>query len=133
MVQRSILIVDDEPSVREVMEITLRRAGHQVFGVANGEKASRRMREQSYDVVITDLLMPERDGLELIRELRQNYPGTRIIAVSGGGRVAGQQYLQLAKGMGAHGLLAKPFLPGDLCEAVHRICDSASPHETPQP
>lgn len=130
---RSILIVDDEPAVREVMEITLRRAGHTVFGVPDGEKAIRRMTMQPVDVVVTDLLMPNRDGLELIRELRQNYPRTRIIAVSGGGRINGQQYLQLAKGMGAHGLLAKPFLPGDLCEAVHRICDPSCPHETSKP
>jgi CheY-like chemotaxis protein len=132
MVQRSILVVDDEPSVREIMEITLKRAGHRVSGVADGAKASRRLRESPFDVVITDLLMPERDGLELIRELRTAYPHVRIIACSGGGRVNGQQYLQLAKGMGAHGLLAKPFLPGDLCEAVHRICDAHPPHETPK-
>lgn len=133
MVHRSILVVDDEPAVREVMVIALKRAGHQVLGVADGEKASRSMREQPFDVVVTDLLMPERDGLELIREVRAHYPNIRIIATSGGGRVNGQQYLQLAKGMGAHGLLAKPFLPGDLCEAVHRICDLTPAHETPQP
>lgn len=131
MVHRSILVVDDEPAVREVMVIALRRAGHRVLGVADGKKASRSMREEPFDVVVTDLLMPERDGLELIREVRAHYPKVRIIATSGGGRVNGQQYLQLAKGMGAHGLLAKPFLPGDLCEAVHRICTST--HETPQP
>lgn len=121
MASRSILVVDDESPVCELMRVTLQRAGHQVECVGDGCQASQSMRQHQYDILITDLLMPERDGIELIREARKDYPQMRIIAISGGGRVGGQQYLQLAKGMGAHALLPKPFLPRDLCAAVDKV------------
>ncbi len=87
----------------------------------DGFKASRKLRGQNYDLLITDLLMPDRDGLELIREARRDYPRMRIIAMSGGGRVGHEQYLRLAKGMGADAILAKPFLPDDLCSTVDTV------------
>lgn len=125
MPPRSILVVDDEAPVREIMELTLRQAGHRVQCVGDGVKASRTLRSAPFDVLITDLLMPDRDGLELIREARRDFPLMRIIATSGGGRVAGDQYLQLARGMGAHAVLPKPFLPRDLCDAVDHVFDSS--------
>jgi len=84
-------------------------------------------------VVITDLLMPDCDGLELITQVRRGYPAMRIIAMSGGGRIAREQYLRLAKGMGAHVLLAKPFMPVELFAAVDSVLAGMAPQDGPGP
>jgi DNA-binding response OmpR family regulator len=117
----SILVVDDEGPICTLVQIALEQAGYQVEAVEDGFKASRKLRGQNYDLLITDLLMPDRDGLELIREARRDYPGMRIIAMSGGGKVGREHYLKIAKGMGADATLAKPFLPRDLCDAVDHV------------
>jgi DNA-binding response OmpR family regulator len=117
----SILVVDDERSICALVQITLEREGHNVEVVVDGFTASRKLRGRNYDLLITDLLMPDRDGLELIREAKRYYPGMRILAMSGGGRVDREQYLKLAKGMGADAILTKPFLPRDLCSAVDNV------------
>ena len=117
----SILVVDDEGSICTLVQIALEREGYNVEVVVDGFKASRKLRGQNYDLLITDLLMPDRDGLELIREAKREYPRMRIIAMSGGGRVGREQYLKLAKGMGADAILTNPFLPRDLCSAVDNV------------
>jgi len=76
---------------------------------------------RAFDLVITDMLMPERDGLELIEELRRRYSHVRIIAISGGGRIAPEEYLQIAKGLGANGVLGKPFFPKQLLATVDQV------------
>jgi len=84
----------------------------------DGKEAARVIDTQSFDLVITDLLMPERDGLEFIVEVRQKHPNVRIIAMSGGGHIARDSYLKIAKGFGAHVLLEKPFAPSKVLAAV---------------
>ena len=83
----SILVVDDEPLLRGFVQQMLERAGHRVASAEDGRKASEQMQQQPFDLVVTDLLMPERDGIELIDELRRQYPSVRIVAMSGGGRI----------------------------------------------
>jgi len=122
----SILVVDDEGPICTLVQIALERAGYAVEAVEDGFAASRKLRGQNYDLLITDLLMPDRDGLELIREARREYPGMRIIAMSGGGKVGREQYLKIAKGMGADAILTKPFLPRDLCDTVDHVLISQS-------
>jgi CheY-like chemotaxis protein len=120
---RSILVVDDDYALRLLIQRTLEGAGHRVTCAADGRIASRAMAmaPDAFDLVITDMLMPERDGLELIEELRRRYSRVRIIAISGGGRIAPEEYLQIAKGLGANGILGKPFFPKQLLATVDQV------------
>lgn len=122
----SILIVDDEAELRDVMTRVLTLRGHQVTGAANGVEASRAVANNRFDVVITDLIMPERDGIQVINELRRKYPEIKIVAMSGGGHISRDQYLRIAKGLGAHALLEKPFLNQELIDAIDRVLSPAA-------
>ena len=123
----SILLVDDDDNVRDILEKTLVGAGYEVEVAANGEVALAAYRRQASDVVITDLVMPEKDGLEMILELRRLDPDVRVIAMSGGGRSLGpgQLYLESARSFGALQVLAKPFTAAALLKAVSEVLPSA--------
>ena len=96
----------------------LESAGHSVVAAVDGIEAPKIMASKDIDVVITDLLMPERDGIEFITEIRKKYPGVKIVAMSGGGHIARDSYLRIAKNFGAHCLLEKPFSQTAVLEAV---------------
>ena len=116
----TILLVDDDEGVRDILHKTLVNAGHEVEDAVNGSVAVAAYRRQPRDLVITDLVMPEKDGLETIMELRRLNPAVRIIAMSGGGRTLGlgQLYLESARSFGASRILAKPFTSAALLKAV---------------
>lgn len=118
-----ILLVDDDDAVREILRKALVSAGHEVEEAPNGVVALAAYRRQKSDVVITDLVMPEKDGLETIIELRRLDPAARIIAMSGGGRALGpgQFYLESARLFGALEILAKPFNIAELLTAVSDV------------
>jgi CheY-like chemotaxis protein len=82
-----ILVIDDDPAVRLSAKLALEDAGHRVEEAVNGEEGLKRMRANPADLVISDIFMPEKEGLETIDEIRRNHPQTRIIAISGGGRM----------------------------------------------
>ncbi len=113
-----ILVVDDDADIRELARLLLEREGHRVRGASNGQVALRLLAEQRFDVVLTDLLMPDRDGLEVIAELRRKHPAVRIIASSGGGRIARETYLEIAQSCGAHAVLPKPYTRQELCASL---------------
>ena len=117
----SILIVDDEPGIRELLSMILESAGHAVVAAEDGVAAPKVLAAREIDVVITDLLMPERDGLEFITEIRAKYPKVKIIAMSGGGHIARDSYLRIAKNFGAHVLLEKPFSQSGVLGAVETV------------
>lgn len=117
----SILVVDDEPGIRELLCMMLEAAGNTVAAAKDGNEASKMMAAGAIDVVITDLLMPERDGLEFITEIRKKFPAVRIIAMSGGGHVARDSYLRIAKTFGAHFLLEKPFTQANVLDALELV------------
>jgi CheY-like chemotaxis protein len=121
MVACSILIVDDEPEIRELLRILLSGEGHTVACASDGKDGARAMAAQPFDLVLTDLLMPERDGLEFISDIVRDYPAVHIIAMSGGGHIARDSYLKIAKGFGAHVLLQKPFDLATVLEAVEVV------------
>src|SRR6266540_594484 len=121
MTSCSVLVVDDEPELRDLMTRVLKRGGHRVTCAANGIEASRAVANERFDVVVTDVIMPEKDGIQVINELRRKYPDVRIIAMSGGGHVSRDQYLKIAKGLGAHALLEKPFSNEDLLAAISAL------------
>ena len=115
----SILVADDEDSIRSLLEHFLKNSGHQVVVVGNAREACEAMARQPFDLVITDVLMPDGDGLDLITELRKVQPNARIVAMSGGGRyLEGSDYLKLAKGLGAHTAMMKPFTWQELQDAI---------------
>jgi DNA-binding NtrC family response regulator len=117
----SILIVDDEPGIRELLSIMLESSGHSVVTAEDGIVAPKIMATRQFDVVITDLLMPERDGLEFITEVRKKHPAVKIIAMSGGGHIARDAYLRIAKTFGAHYLLEKPFNQSSVLGAIEAV------------
>lgn len=113
-----ILVADDNEQVRSVIRRSLEFAGYSVREVANGEEAVRALHATAFDLVITDILMPEKDGLETIMYLRRENPGTKVIAISG---AANELFLTDARGLGAVSVLAKPFTPDDLLRLVRSV------------
>lgn len=104
-----VLLIDDNESFRRSLHRTLVGAGYEVTDAPDGRVALREYRRDRPDVVITDLVMPEKEGLETIRELRNLDAGVKIIAISGDGGGRANQYLDLARALGATHTLAKPF------------------------
>ena len=115
-----ILLVDDDELSRSTIHQMLERMGHKVMSTANGSEALQLCRDHAAELVITDLIMPDTDGLELIQELRRSAPEIRIVAISGGGRVNANEYLTVARKFGAVAVLAKPFSNLELREAIEQ-------------
>ena len=113
-----ILIIDDDEQVRDLLSEILGRAGYEVVTASNGAEGLRLYRAQPADLVITDLIMPEKEGMETIIALRKDFPKVRIIAVSGGGRSGAISYLPIAKSLGAARTVAKPFSKQEILDAV---------------
>ena len=112
-----ILVVDDRSDVLGFVRAALERAGYQVDVAQNGREAMALQRQRPVDLLITDIFMPEADGMETIDRFRAEYPRTRIIAMSGG--VEGMQdYLQIADQIGVDATLRKPFTIQELLSAV---------------
>jgi DNA-binding response OmpR family regulator len=109
-----ILVIEDDEHMRGSLAQTLERLGHRVTTAVDGRAGVESAAAAPPDLVITDLIMPEKEGLETIVELRQQHPLVRIIAMSGGGRLSNEDYLHLAKRFGAHFTLAKPFTRDEL-------------------
>jgi CheY-like chemotaxis protein len=117
----SILLVDDDDQFRTMLSEVLTDAGYQVQEASNGQQALKLYESQPTDLVITDLVMPEKEGLEMIVEFRQLYSGAKIIAMSGGGRGGSQATLKMARAFGAQRVLAKPFSHQEILEAVSQV------------
>ncbi len=113
-----ILIIDDDEQVRDLLSEILGRAGYQIVTAANGAEGLSLYRAQPAELVITDLIMPEKEGMETIIALRKDFPKVRIIAVSGGGRSGAISYLPIAKSLGAARTVAKPFSKQEILDAV---------------
>ena len=106
----SILVADDEEGIRKLLQHWLERAGHSVTCVDCGHAAAQMLRTQHFDLVITDIVMPDGDGFELISEYRKTRSTARILAISGGGKyLKGTDCLRMARGLGAHAVVMKPF------------------------
>ena len=105
-----ILIIDDDDQFLGILRITLEKAGYDVYTAGNGTEGFKILAEYSVDLVVTDILMPEKEGIETIVKLRREFPGLKIIAVSGGGNIGPESYLDAAKLLGAHVPLTKPPL-----------------------
>lgn len=121
-----ILAIDDDEGVRLMLREVLTREGHEVRLARNGEEALQLLSRHPCDLVITDIVMPRKEGIETIVELRRSHPEVRIIALSGVGSGGGDDYLRFAEKLGAMRTLSKPVRVSDLrrvvseCLARHR-------------
>lgn len=116
-----ILVFDDDREMCEVLRNLLQEAGHTVESATDGASGMALFREEPSEIVITDIRMPEKSGNEAILELRAEFPSVRIIAMSGGGAVGPDVYMNVARKLGADIALTKPFEPGELLSAVHSL------------
>ena len=116
-----ILVVDDDLAVLDVMSEMLRLEGHEVTVAENGADAVQCVNDAEFDLVITDLIMPEKEGLETIADIRRSKADLPIIAISGGGRLGPTDYLETARFIGANATLAKPFARQELLSTVESL------------
>lgn len=115
---KTVCIIEDDELVRAHLADVLRAAGHTVHEAEGAADGIELIRSNKADVAVIDILMPDRDGLEAIGQLRRTRPDLRIVAISGGGRVGPQVYLDLAEQIGADTSLKKPIADADLQAAV---------------
>ena len=123
---KSILLIDDDDLSRGAIHKMLERAGYAVQSTGDGRGALDQYRSDPTDLVITDLIMPDIDGLEIIQELRRISPSVRVLAISGGGRVEAEEYLSVARKFGAVEVLPKPFTGQRLKMAVEAALGETS-------
>ena len=114
-----ILVIDDEELARFTLREILEAAGHEVVEATNGNEGTASQRANPCDMVITDMIMPEKEGLETIVELKGAYPDLKVIAISGGGRTRNLDFLQLAGELGADQVIVKPFSEDELMKGVN--------------
>lgn len=118
-----ILIIDDEHNILLMLKKMLERAGYEIDLASNGEEGLRLFRNTPSDLVITDIIMPEKEGLETIREMRKMQPKTKIIAMSGGGKISADNYLETAKIFGASRIIEKPFTQQAMVSTVKELLE----------
>lgn len=120
---QSILVIDDDKLMRLALARILISSGFNVVQAADGDEGLQLYRSQEFDLVITDLIMPDKEGIQIIRELRKENSKIRIIAMSAGGRGGATDYLKWARLMGAKQCLSKPIKRDDLLAAVQAVLD----------
>ena len=119
-----ILIIDDDADIRGLYTRILEQAGHLVIEASDGNIGIKLYRENLPDMIITDIIMREKEGLQTLMELRRDFPEVKIIAISGGGEVmAGSTCLHLAARLGAKRTLSKPVAKTDVLQAIREVLD----------
>lgn len=121
-----ILIIDDEPNMRSMLRRMLHKAGHRVSEAGNGAEGIDSYERDPPDLVITDILMPKKEGIETIIALHRADPELPIIAISGGGRSGGTEFLSCAEKLGARHTFLKPFRGDQLLSAVNESLSANS-------
>ena len=116
-----ILIIDDDVQVLDMLKQTLECEEYEMVGSPNGKEGIRLHREDPVDLIITDIIMPEKEGIETIMELKRDFPDVKIIAISGGGIIGPEDYLHMAKILGAKRTFAKPVDRDELLKAVKEL------------
>jgi CheY-like chemotaxis protein len=114
----SILVIEDDSAMRTMLVELFENFGYDVGQASNGREGLELFEKSPFEIVVTDLIMPEKEGIETIRQLRQDYLGVKIIAISGGGRGDPVKYLSLAKSIGADEVFAKPFKLVEIASVV---------------
>jgi CheY-like chemotaxis protein len=109
-----ILVIEDDKDLREMIKTALIRKDHVVLEAENGKEALIHFKPSVTDLVITDLIMPDEDGMKVIMKIRDMKKGIKVIAISGGGKAGPGSYLNVAKALGADAVYSKPFSINDL-------------------
>lgn len=118
-----ILVMEDDDGFREMLREMLEIAGHEVVEASDGEVGLKLYRKEPTDLIIIDIFMPSKDGLEAIIELNRNYPDVKIIAISGGGKRGDLTFLDASLTFGANRKFAKPFERQELLQAIRELLD----------
>ncbi len=119
----TVLVIEDDQEVRDYLVAVLGRAGHEVSAAANGRDGVAAFHDHPTQVVITDIIMPEKDGIETILDLRREHPQLKVIAISGGGRSTPENYLHSARLLGADRAIRKPFKNEEILAAVRELSE----------
>lgn len=117
----SILIIDDDNFIRNLVGTVLKKSGYTVFSAENGEKGVELAQKENPDLVLTDMLMPDKEGIQTICEVKEINPNIKIIAMSGGSKTKNLTFLDMAKKVGADEILSKPFKPNDLLSIIKKL------------
>ncbi|MEN8157201.1 MAG: response regulator [Bacteroidota bacterium] len=118
---QKILIIDDESNILMMLKKMLEQSGYEIELAANGVEGIEMFKKSRADLVITDIIMPEKEGLETIREMRRIKSDLKIIAMSGGGKVSADSYLEIARIFGASKIISKPFTKQEMVLAVDEL------------
>lgn len=118
---QNILIIDDELNILIMLKKMLTRSGYKVNIASDGKEGLGLFKAEPPDLVITDIIMPEKEGLETIREMKMNRPDLKIIAMSGGGKISADSYLDVAAMFGADKVIEKPFSQRDMLSLVNEL------------
>jgi DNA-binding NtrC family response regulator len=114
-----VLLIDDEPMVRKIVRKMLERQGHTIVEAENGRIGLAELRKNPFDLVVTDIVMPEVEGLEVLMNVRQDYPSLPVVVMSGTGHALALRSLDLASKLGATAILEKPFASDALAQAIY--------------
>lgn len=126
-----ILVIDDEYSILLMIKKMLEKEGHEVELALNGSDGLVLFEKMKPDLLITDIIMPQKEGLELIIELRKKNKDLKIIAISGGGRIGPEGYLPLAKRLGADLVFQKPLVQKEFVNAISKLLGENNPRNNP--
>lgn len=118
-----ILIIDDDVQILDILRQILECEGYEVVDATNGKEGISLYRKKPADLIITDIIMPDKEGIETIIELKRDFPGVKIIAISGGGRIGPEGYLNIAKKLGARYAFSKPVEREELLSAVRELIE----------
>jgi CheY-like chemotaxis protein len=123
--RRRVLIADDDAELRAILGLWLTGEGYDIGQAKNGMEAVDLHGRNPFDVVVTEIIMREKDGFETLRELRQKPSPPKFIAMCGGTRMSSELYLRIARSLGAQCVLTKPFLPEQLLAAIRQVLGEA--------
>jgi DNA-binding NtrC family response regulator len=130
---RKIVIIDDDASLRGTLRVLLEKRGYTVAEAENGRDGIKKVESVGADLVLTDVIMPDQDGIETVQILRKTYPGTKVIAMSGGGSFRMNELLTMATKLGAEGRLEKPFTSEEVLKEIDRVLQHDSRAQPDRP
>ncbi|HMA65573.1 MAG: response regulator [Fibrobacterota bacterium] len=117
----AILLIEDDISMRSMMIDFFAQKNYTLNAASSGSEALKLIKEKRFDLVITDIIMDNQDGLEVIRAIKNSYPEIKVIAISGGGKLSAEIYLKIASLLGAISIFQKPFSMNDLLNEINNI------------
>ena len=125
-----ILLVEDDEVFHAVIAPALRKQGHEVTSALSGDEALEKIKTEKFELILVDILMPSKDGIDTIQEIRDTNVDVKIIAISAGGKVGHSSFLELAQTVGANACLEKPFTPPVLFEKIQEVMNDSGQTKT---